>query len=537
MKYYTKQYIVDNLLLLAMGLFIFAPSFFAYFVGDNLNQIYDIEHNIFLQSYGFLRPVNGLILWMDKVLWGTNPLGYHLTNFTLHMLNVFLVYVTAGCFVKKRIFQNIAAFIFLLHPIHAMNIFWISGRTSMVCALFFFSSLYLFFRYIQYGKKKYFLLSLLFFLLSLFAKETAVILPVITALYIFIFLSVSPKEKAIYIFNNTLPYIVILVFYFVFRYFYYTDLNISNEFHRNINSLHLIKNMAVFAGLLVIPGGHITIASFLQSHPTFFAAVSVISVIAFLAFLIKFKNSGNVLFFTAFIIISLLPMIRLVMRWYLYIPSYGFSLLIAYMIVELSKDYKYESLYRKSVFFIIALLFIPFLLREQHHWIVAGRWAKKLSKQIGTTVKKEKLKEVLFINNISEIYETPILLFGLNAFVNFEITKDFAHPDSVSVITLSNVSMYNEEDFKKIRVQKIDSMTYYSTLEGSGAYFDFPKNGVLVSKRETLKPGYIIDHDEFSIIIDKTDQRNKAIAVYLKLKKSGLPVLYFSQGKLYSDAI
>ncbi|MCK5076421.1 MAG: hypothetical protein KAR38_08595, partial [Calditrichia bacterium] len=128
---------IDILFLLITGLIIFMPPFKSYFVSDNLNQIPDIENNLFLQSYGFIRPLNGLSLYIDKLIWGINPFGFHLMNVLLHIASAFLIYYIAGYLLKNRSFQIIASILFLLHPIHAMNIFWIMGRTDTVCSLFY----------------------------------------------------------------------------------------------------------------------------------------------------------------------------------------------------------------------------------------------------------------------------------------------------------------------------------------------------------------------------------------------------------------
>ncbi len=78
-------------------------------------------------------PLRDLSYALDHALWGFAPLGFHLTNLLLYAA------VAAGLFAAAR--RNLGAtgaflgtLLFVLHPLHAESVAWISGRKDLLCA-------------------------------------------------------------------------------------------------------------------------------------------------------------------------------------------------------------------------------------------------------------------------------------------------------------------------------------------------------------------------------------------------------------------
>src|SRR5512144_1559896 len=85
-------------------LFVYLPALRNEFVGVWDDNIYIVENphirslNLAFFRWAFLdfyasnwHPLTWISLAVDYVLWGTNPLGYHLTNIILHALNTLIV--------------------------------------------------------------------------------------------------------------------------------------------------------------------------------------------------------------------------------------------------------------------------------------------------------------------------------------------------------------------------------------------------------------------------------------------------------------
>jgi tetratricopeptide (TPR) repeat protein len=112
-----------------------------------------------------------------------NALTYHCTNCILHLLNAVLVFYLILLLTKQTGIAAICALFFSIHPLHVESVAWISERKDLLYSLFYLGSLI---AYVFYRKKndnlKFYFLTILFYLLSLFSKSAAVTLPLILVL-------------------------------------------------------------------------------------------------------------------------------------------------------------------------------------------------------------------------------------------------------------------------------------------------------------------------------------------------------------------
>lgn len=109
-----------------------------------------------------------------------NPSNYHLTNLLFHFLNIIVVYVFAMKLTRKIYISAFVALIFAIHPMHVESVAWVSERKDVLYSFFFMISLVFYIDYINKVKKlKYYLLSFVFFLMSLLSKSAAVVLPLV----------------------------------------------------------------------------------------------------------------------------------------------------------------------------------------------------------------------------------------------------------------------------------------------------------------------------------------------------------------------
>lgn len=96
----------------------------------------------FIPSY--YRPVVFLTLFLDRALWGANVFGFHLDVWLLHALTAgsfFLLMrrLIAGSGVKgagEWVGALAAGLLFAVHPVHAEAVAWIMGRADVLAALF-----------------------------------------------------------------------------------------------------------------------------------------------------------------------------------------------------------------------------------------------------------------------------------------------------------------------------------------------------------------------------------------------------------------
>lgn len=167
----------------------------------------------------YYRPLVSISLALDYRLGGLKPFGYHLSNLIFHLGSVLLIYfIFLSCMPQWSSF--LVALLFGLHPIHTESVTFISGRSDVLCSLFFLASLLCFDRFLRITAKRrmtLYFLSLIFFLCSLLTKEVAVTLPLVLLVWwIFFSDEVSVKQrKWKEIFLLLVPF-VLLIFIFMF---------------------------------------------------------------------------------------------------------------------------------------------------------------------------------------------------------------------------------------------------------------------------------------------------------------------------------
>lgn len=199
-----------------LGTFLaYAPTLRYQFVYDDDSQILNNPH---LQSWKFLplyftshvwsqafpgaagwnyRPLFLLWLRLNYAVFGPRAAGWHLTTIALHLVVVGLVFLVVLRLGKDTWLAGLAALIFGLHPAHIEAVAWISGVTEPLCATFF---LLAFLFYLQGRESPHFAWTvgaLAAFVLAVLSKETAFVLPVLIFLHAWLFpAGGAPHAKA-----------------------------------------------------------------------------------------------------------------------------------------------------------------------------------------------------------------------------------------------------------------------------------------------------------------------------------------------------
>ena len=102
---------------------------------------------------------------------------HHLTNVWLHALSVLLLFAVLNRITKARWPSAFVAFLFALHPLHVESVAWVAERKDVLCAFFWFLTLWCYARYVERpGAGGYFMV-LGAFCLGLMAKPMIVTLP------------------------------------------------------------------------------------------------------------------------------------------------------------------------------------------------------------------------------------------------------------------------------------------------------------------------------------------------------------------------
>jgi len=145
--------------LLALGFLTIAflayqPAWHAGFIWDDddhltANPAMTAPHGLHMiwSSLAISRyyPLTLTSFWVQRRLWGLNPMPYHLVNIALHAINALLVF-----FVLRRLRVPgalLAALVWLVHPVNVESVAWVTELKNTQSGFFFFCAILCFLRF------------------------------------------------------------------------------------------------------------------------------------------------------------------------------------------------------------------------------------------------------------------------------------------------------------------------------------------------------------------------------------------------------
>jgi len=132
--------------------------------------------------------------------------GYHMENVIFHLLNTCLVFFFILMLTKRNLLMaGIVALFFGIHPMHVESVSWISERKDVLYVFFFLAGLIAYLRYSESKKTKWYILTMLFFVLSCLSKGMAVVFPVV--LLLLDYLLEVKRERKIWI--EKIPFFIL----------------------------------------------------------------------------------------------------------------------------------------------------------------------------------------------------------------------------------------------------------------------------------------------------------------------------------------
>ncbi len=127
------------------------------------------------------HPLTWISLMIDREVFGIGAWGFHLTNVLLHVVNVILVFLLFQRTTGNRFPSAFVAMLFAIHPIHVESVAWISERKDVLSACFWLLTSHAYVSYTRKpagaGRVGCYLLVALLFALGLTAKQMLVTLP------------------------------------------------------------------------------------------------------------------------------------------------------------------------------------------------------------------------------------------------------------------------------------------------------------------------------------------------------------------------
>lgn len=122
-------------------------------------------------------PLTRLSHLIDYQLWGPKPSWMHVENVAIHALSTLLLFGFLRRATGVRWPCAFVAALFAIHPLHVESVAWVAERKDVLCAFFWFATLWAWLRYVERPAPRRYFDTLVLFSLGLMAKPMIVTLP------------------------------------------------------------------------------------------------------------------------------------------------------------------------------------------------------------------------------------------------------------------------------------------------------------------------------------------------------------------------
>lgn len=199
----------------------------------------------------YYRPLTTTTFLLDRLFFGPSPLGYHFTNILIYSACCVLAYLVYKKLLGSWPLALALGLAFAAHPAHTENVAWVSGRTDLVCAALMFAALLAYLAADQSGKRSFWVLSVLLFLLSLFGKEMSITL--VAAVAIHQWLRHKSVRTAL---MRALPFVAAAAFFWALHFMAAPNTPPENIFtSATAYALNVFRNLALGIWHSLVPGG------------------------------------------------------------------------------------------------------------------------------------------------------------------------------------------------------------------------------------------------------------------------------------------
>lgn len=233
-------------LIILLMIIIFSPAFFIFFSADdfyNMRLVMGQNFPSVLTSFLFTRRADFLFyrplttqlyFYTVKSIFGLNPNFYHGISFLTFFICIFLVYRLAFYLTKHQNTALLTTFFYGLTPSNITRLGWVVQIQELAFGLFTFAACLFWLDHLQMKRSGTYLGTVICFILALMSKESAVILPALFLLLLFVRKSSSLNmAKCI---QMSIPIIIILIIYLTLRFWmgvstgqhYFTSFNLKS---------------------------------------------------------------------------------------------------------------------------------------------------------------------------------------------------------------------------------------------------------------------------------------------------------------------
>jgi len=536
---------------LIYAFFVWAAALRVQFSGDDFQYLHslapirefgDILKPFFMHDINpsVFRPLANLTFVSDFLLYGWDPLGFHLTNLLLHVIATAFVFFTArNIFGLERRLAIGAAFLFGILGSHDFNILTSTARADILVAIFTMATLLCEWKADKaigstFRRFVWKLFGLISMSLALFSKEVAImILPMMVLLF-----DITPwsfnRKALVAAIKRLWPYVILTAAWYVYHAYYTGAPSSSQPLQSDAMSspAALVRNALYGIGYMFLPLDLKTATLILTQYkiPALIVGVGLISGMTLLL-IRSLKGIGIRVFYAPFVF-SLLSGLLVVLsfeRWRLYTPSVGGVALFALVFGLVGERYQSRWAANTRRLFLYGYL----IFNSIHAVLICLNWAQSTAR---LTRYKDELGKLLtplsatweaghmapldltFIDVPSKLGSASVLQLGLEDIVKQAVAEgryprqaaqcDVRH---INLETHSAAEVYaldHDIGFDELRVSRISPNEFDLQVPPTGSTVLIPALGFVsgVARRDwTLKTGETVQLDRATVVIEKAN--------------------------------
>jgi len=324
-------------------------------------------------QFDLYRPIRSMFYFATFRMFSMNPALYHLFAILLHTIVSILVF-----YIIKNIFsRNIALFsasLFSTHPFHIGRVSNITASFDIIGIVFMLTSFLFYIYYRKNPSKKQLIFSIIFFILALFSSEESYTLPLLLLLYEFI-----SKKK----YKTTFVYSGILAIFLILRIFI-LKIGARVESFPGGSALVTFLTMPkvvfqyIFLSFIPINLSPFRKTEYISNFLDIWFLIPFFLILLLVYFVYKYKSSKELIFFSGWFIITLLPFLNItplqtiMAERYFYLASISTVFLISFIILKLPKNYRLPLIGLLTIVFISLTIFNNTFWKDEYSLMQRG---------------------------------------------------------------------------------------------------------------------------------------------------------------------
>lgn len=431
-------------------------------LGFHLNKNFFTAFEPFWQkdiSQYYWRPLGNLMHPFMLILFGFNALPFRILSLLLNILCGVTLFKLLNRLGINNSIAMVITILFNVLPSHEFQYTWIADQGEILLAIFLMFSFYNYSFFIgEREDKKYFIYSLLWFLVAVLFKETAyagILIPWLGLLNI----HKVGKEELKKTIINTVYFAIIIVVLLIYRIMVIGSSPLGSSHFAELSSVKMILNFFIYFLLAFLPPEilewfQVNIKNIWLVIPVLL--LSVVLLYGLVRTIIRLSSFKKRVFLIgiAWFIIFILPALPVLMRWYVFTASIGLMISLSVLVESIIKKMKWQRIFWIPVISVFILL-VLLNYNKMNDWKIAGEKLNFSLKELS----REKSQRLILIWAVPDKYNRiPMMKLGVRETVQWALQRK-----DIEVFAPLRIELFGENPKVKMISSSANQLEFMAT--------------------------------------------------------------------------